>query len=311
MVNPSEPLVMGIAGTDICRPMYVIKGFRFRFQDSGFKICRFMPEIEAPGHCRHVQQVYPEVFGSCGILRASEATFAALDRLIGEVAELFPHSENIHIGGDEAAIERWLWDEDSRSFMAEHHLQDVHGLYTEYVARVAELVLKRGRAPVVWEGFPESGNGRIDKRCIVFAWESLYQTAPSLLKAGFKVINASWVPMYIVAPEQYASPFDINQWNVYTWKNWWPRSEAYHNDITVAPTQSVIGGQLCAWGDRMGRYMDDARAVRDEFRLICERMPMLCDRTWNAASEAAPTSYATHQHAGDILAKLLRGGTEK
>ncbi len=265
-----------------------------------------LPEIEMPGHCSRMQAAYPEIFGTSGIIRASEDSFQALNSIIQEVITLFPYSPCIHIGGDEADTERWLWDDDSRDYMTKHGFIHVRELYTDFVSRIVDMVLQNGKTPMVWEGFPAAGNSKIDKRCLVFAWESLYQTAPSLLNAGFQVINASWVPMYIVPPDTYWSPRELESWNVYTWKNWWNRSEAYHNDILVPPSNQVLGGQLCVWGDRMSMYENTEEALRDELRLIRERIHVLSERTWNADRPKEQHLYPIMQHTDRILQKYLR-----
>ena len=50
----------------------------------------------------------------------------------------------------------------------------------------------------MWEGFPKEGTENISRECIVVSWENYYQTGPELIEAVFKVVNASWKPMYVV-----------------------------------------------------------------------------------------------------------------
>ena len=58
----------------------------------------------------------------------------------------------------------------------------------------------------------------ISKDVLVISWENHYQNVYDLLKNGFKVINCSWQPLYVVSGifehERYHFE-DILDWNVY------------------------------------------------------------------------------------------------
>jgi len=267
---------------------------------------KLMPEVESPGHATQFQKKYPEIFGNTGVMNCTEQVFDALKLILTEVAEMFPDSEYIHVGGDEAAINRWYESPESVEYMRGRGIRDIHELYTEFVVRTTGMVFELGRKPIVWEGFPAAYNHRVRKDVIVFAWESLYQTAPELLKGGFRVINASWQPLYICAPDTYWSPTEISRWNVYKWQNWWVKSQAYHNDIWVVPTEQVIGGQLCLWGDLLHGYCDDLRAAREEFELAVPRAVMLAHRTWNAQVEPNSSVFTARMKAGDLMKAMRR-----
>ena len=114
---------------------------------------------------------------------------------ISEYLDLFGDISEFHLGGDEAAISRWNDCEGCRAYMAEHGLENVHATYAHFLQRVTDMVLAMGRTPVIWEGFSKECNEMMPKDTLVFAWESLYQTAPDLLESGFCVLNASWQPL--------------------------------------------------------------------------------------------------------------------
>ena len=242
-----------------------------------------MPELETPGHCTKLQEAYPEVFGKCGIVQLSDAAFEGTKKLIDETIELFPNSKRIHIGGDEAKLERWYGDETSVQYMKEHGLSSMHEAYAYFVGQIADYVLSKGKTPVVWEGFPAKFNHLVDTRTEVFAWESYYQLATDLLKSGFKVINASWKPMYIDYPDTYWSPSEINRfWDPYIWLHWMQASPIYHNDLRVCPTEQVIGGELCAWDGRESKYgIEKETELEDKADKVLERLGVLSEKTWN------------------------------
>jgi hexosaminidase len=145
-------------------------------------------------------------------------------------------------------------------------------LYSDFIARISRIVLAHGRTPIVWEGFPIKGAERIPRETIVIAWESHYHLPKDLLDEGFRIINAAWQPLYIVASlvrRWYAK--DILQWNVYNWQHWWSESAATFNPINVTPTENVLGAEICAWGC----------TFEQEIGLVMENLAALSERTWN------------------------------
>lgn len=166
--------------------------------------------------------------------------------------------------------------------MKKKGIETVGELYAEYVRTAAEIVFELGCTPVVWEGFAKEFNDRIPKETIVIAWESLYQVPGDLAAAGFTMINCSWEPLYICTNDKYWPPEDIMKWNPWIWRNWWERSHAYPDGITISPEKSnVIGGQICVWGNWLNKYGNLEAAIRKEYELTAERLPSLCERTWN------------------------------
>ena len=244
-----------------------IKEMRDRAKARGIII---VPEFEAPGHAAMLSRCYPEIFanevdGSVSeekteigaiitddsiICAGKPETAEGVRTLLKETCELFPDSPYIHIGGDEAKIAVWDYCSHCKSYMQEKGIEDVHELYSEFVGRVASMVIEMGRTPIVWEGFPKKGIGYIPKETIVIAWETMYHMPYDLIAEGFKVINSSWVPMYIVPNPEPRFNWGISEildWNVYNWQHWYEHSAAYKNPINVAPTDQVIGATLCLW----------------------------------------------------------------
>ena len=256
-----------------------------------------IPEIEMPGHAKVLNQAYPDWFSDsletedCGktftengteiraesvICAGSERAFSGILALIDEVLELFPESPYIHLGADEVNYQVWNHCSRCRSYMMEHHLQEPKELYADFLGRVTDYVLQKGRTPVVWEGFASEYAHRISKNVIVIGWENYYQTADSLLRNGFRVINCAWKPLYIVGNintyEKDRFDFvDIWNWNVYEWQHFWEQSAAYPEPVRVEPTEQVLGAQICIWGLTYEREI--ARAV--------ENMAAMSERVWN------------------------------
>ena len=252
-----------------------------------------IPEFEVPGHASMMVKAYPEIFGlhndgdnnatfvtEAGavvtadniICAGSEKTYNAIRALLAEICEMFPETPYIHIGGDEANIKAWEACSECVRYMKEQGLSDVYELYSEFVGRVARTVFELGKTPIVWEGFPNKGVHYIPKETIVVAWESFYQPAPELLQNGFRIINGSWQPLYIVP--SYKTRWGVNEildWNVYNWQHFWERSEAYENHINVEPTDKVLGAQISAWES----------THEEDIGKILESLSTMSERVWN------------------------------
>ncbi len=251
-----------------------------------------VPEVEAPGHARSLISAYPEVFGNnfkdgCKTTIVTESgsvidsgniicagnpkAMEGVAALMKEVIEMFPESPYIHIGGDEANIGAWNECEDCVQYMKDNNIEDEYELYSDFIGRVAQCILDNGKVPIVWEGFPVKGAERVPKETIVIAWESHYHMAYELLDEGFNIINCSWQPLYIVPGAGLRwNPYDIMAWNVYNWQHWWPNSVALLNPINVAPTDAVLGGQLCSW----------ECTYEQEINFIMENLAAVSERTW-------------------------------
>ena len=121
-----------------------IEGFREYANARGVNI---IPEIEVPGHAIQLIKAYPALMGlrikgdasaaeiiteqgdkvsTNGILCAGNKDCVdAVLALINEVMEMFPESEYINVGGDEANINAWNYCTDCKKYMQEHNQANV------------------------------------------------------------------------------------------------------------------------------------------------------------------------------------------
>jgi len=266
-----------------------------------------VPEVDMPGHSTPFGKAYPELFGSHGILCSEEKTYKALETLIAEVASLFPNAPYLHLGGDEAQIARWERCPGCQAYCREKGIASTQELYAHFLSRVTNYTLSLGRTPILWEGFAKEYNHLISKKTLVIAWESYYQIAPDLLEGGFSLLNCSWQPLYIVTPTRHWEVSEILDWNIYTWRHFWEKSVASKRDITVSEGSPIVGGQLCAWGDRLVEYPSNEQAAREGFALIRRRLPSLAEKTWNIHSDLSSELFEElYAHTDALLDKLLR-----
>ena len=68
------------------------------------------------GHCTQFCLAYPEIFGTDNIIPQTKEAMDAMQALFAELCDMFPNSEYVHVGGDEAAIEKWTTNEECRAY---------------------------------------------------------------------------------------------------------------------------------------------------------------------------------------------------
>ncbi|GHV15267.1 hypothetical protein FACS1894219_12070 [Clostridia bacterium] len=290
-----------------------IKSLAEYANDRGIEL---LPEIETPGHCAEFQRNYPEIFGhNDGIMAFHKKSLDALSDIFREICEMFPYSSNIHIGGDEAAIANWLNCGECKKYAESIGIELTEGedrlnaerIYATFVSKAADMIFANGKVPIVWEGFSAAVNDMISKDIIVMSWENFYQSTHELLKSGFKIINCSWAPLYIVSPNRHWTPKEIFDWSIYDWKPTHPDSPFYPDGFTIEPTDKVLGGQLCAWGDSILSEDNLVEGEKVEQRLIIERLTGVAENTWNIKKRLSFETFAENAEAlTNALSKVLR-----
>lgn len=275
---------------------------------------QLMPEIDVPGHCKSFGEGYGELFGTKGVICQHADSMEAMRNLFRELCDMFPYSKYIHIGGDEVyAMEEWTkcpqCCEYAKSVDIDSDMEDkgrlADLLYAHFISEMAEVCFEKGRQPIVWEGFGKSVNDKISKDIWVMSWENYYQLTPELLENGFKVINCSWVPNYIVTPILMWNPEEVFNWSIYTWTARHEKSPILETGYQCQPGTAVLGGQLHGWGDAISlEFKDIEEGVREERKNLLERLPMLAENTWNVEKV---TDYASFEKTVQVLhAKLVR-----
>jgi hexosaminidase len=277
-----------------------------------------IPEFEAPGHAASLNRAYPELFGNTIestsatlitengdvitddsiICAGSDKAMSALRIMVNEICELFPEAPYIHIGGDEANINAWNYCTDCKKYMQEHDLANVKEMYCEFIGKITDAVISRGKTPIVWEGFPKEYSHLVSKDTVVLSWENYYNYTEDLLADGFRIINASWQPLYIIpAYDRGWYGKDIYDWDVYNWQHWWVNSRATVNPVHVAPTDQVIGAQICSW----------ECTYDQEINKILENLATLSERTWNLTRVCSQESFAARLRAFNMrIARLIQ-----
>ena len=252
---------------------------------------KIMPEIDIPGHCSSFAKAYPEIFTSGenrNIIAFAPRVFSAFEKLFAELAVMFPGSDRIHIGGDEANIGSWLKSDECLAYAEEcgvpadgNRRLSAERIYAMFVKKLSDIVLSLGKIPVCWEGFCKEVNYIVPRTTEIFSWEMFYQLTPDLIAGGYTIINGSWLPNYIVWPGHQRPVEELFNWSPRSFQAVHPNSP-YRDEPYLAPQYDrLIGGQLLSWGDYGVKASDPAAHLAGEFAAVSERIPATAEGVWN------------------------------
>ncbi len=263
-----------------------------------------IPEYEVPGHSAAANRSMPDLFMIRGtkpyehhasINIAKPEVIKAVTTVIGEMCEVFQSTPFFHIGGDEADMA--LADQNEQFKAAEKNLglSNHRELYRWFVATMNEVVRKNKKTMIVWEGFGRHDKPKIPKDIIVMAYEIRFYQPNDLVADGYRVINASWTPLYVVN-KTVCSPEDIYNWNPFQFKPF--GAKRADKGVIVEPSPLVIGAQMCAW--------EQPETV--EIPSLRGRVPAMSERLWNPAAGKEFSHFDARFRACDaIYTKLLKG----
>ena len=156
-----------------------------------------LPEIDVPGHSLATIASYPELSCTEGadqyrvrsgeqimdwskgappialvdntLCPANEKVYEFLDKVVTQVAELFPFGY-IHMGGDEAPINFWQKSDAIKALMKKENLKDMHAVQGYFTKRVEKIVLSKGKKMIGWDEIME---GDLDTSAAIMSWRGM------------------------------------------------------------------------------------------------------------------------------------------
>ena len=179
-----------------------------------------MPEIDVPGHSSAALAAYPELscFPGSGdhfvrtgatfldwntggrpeaiyentLCPANEEVYLFMEKVMGEVAELFPF-EYIHTGGDEAPYTFWKKSPAVKQLMEREKINDMAGVQSYFGKRVEQIILAKGKKMMGWDEILEGG---ITPTTALMSWRGIdYGIEASL--SGHQVVMSPTNYVYI------------------------------------------------------------------------------------------------------------------
>ncbi len=198
-----------------------------------------IPEIDMPGHSFNLLQHYPQYSCANGTgwigeyCLGNESAKKFLQTVLQEVMGLFPASEYIHIGGDEANTANWEKCPDCRKALQNSNCCNFRELENQFMAEMADFIKQNNRKALVY-----STNGSQ-----VFPADVTVQVALDIREPlkhtpnGNKIIYSMHTSLYFDYPANMSEPwetwmFEVSERAVYMCDPYiiWPEKvKDYHN----------------------------------------------------------------------------------
>ncbi len=262
-----------------------------------------VPEIDMPGHVTAILAAYPqlsckgetlEVATSEGIFSdilcaGKEETYEFMEKLLGELAELFP-GKYFHIGGDETPKTAWKSCPVCAKRMEEEGLGNFRQLQGYLQNRVAAFLQSKGKTVLAWNEAALGGN--LNPDIVLQLWNDDPQdpgmkafnmkdekgnyTSPNQgigakhIAKGGRVINTNMLHSYCDYPHAFVKAKNIYETDMVPQK-----CEALAEDLVKA---AVMGGEALCWTEH----------IRDAARLeymIWPRYAVKADALWSQAQD--------------------------
>lgn len=153
-----------------------------------------LPEIDVPGHSLAAIAAYPELSCSGGVSNhgvssgqeikdwsthtalvddnlcpANENVYAFLDKVVTELAQLFPF-EYIHMGGDETFKTFWEKSDAIKALMQKEGLKNMQEVQSYFEKRVEKIVTSKGKKFLGWDEILEGG---LAPSAAVMSWRGM------------------------------------------------------------------------------------------------------------------------------------------
>ncbi|MDP9078419.1 MAG: family 20 glycosylhydrolase [Bacteroidota bacterium] len=227
-----------------------------------------MPEVDVPGHSLAAVASYPELsctpgaenyktrsgehmmeFGAGGIKAlvdntlnpASEKTYEFLDKVLTEVAQLFPFGY-IHMGGDECAKNFWEQSADVKALMQKENLKTMEEVQSYFEKRLEKIVESKGKKFMGWDEIIEGGLG---PKAAVMSWRGI-KGGITASKLGHEVVMSPTTFAYL----DYMQSDRVMEPHVYATLRL-SKSYQFNPVPDSADAKLILGGQANLWTEQV------------------------------------------------------------
>jgi hexosaminidase len=242
-----------------------------------------VPEIDIPGHCYALLQALPHLrdngengpyhsiqsFPNNCLNPGVDAVYPALEKILGELCELFP-SKYFHVGADEVPADAWATSPSARAL----NLETTGALQAHFLRRIQAFLTSKGKITGGWEEAAHGGG--IDKaNSYLVGWQKV-EVSQKLAAEGYRVVAAPAQAYYL----DMAMSEDWHECGA-GWAGWSSLEKTYTFDPvagwSAAEREKLMGIQACIWCEPM-----TDRAVFD--RLVFPRLSAIAETGWTAPS---------------------------
>jgi hexosaminidase len=239
-----------------------------------------VPEIDIPAHCYAALVALPELgdrddrsearsvqgFGN-NVLVPGPATTRFLHEVFGSLADLFPNSAVLHLGGDEVPPGAWTQSPRAAQYGRDHGIRPGPAIAGAVIAEAAGAIDAAGRG---WAGWQEVA--RFDhaiEPAYVVAW-SAASAIGAVLDRGHRVVASPGDAYYLdmAVDESWSTPG-------HSWAGSTSLATTCDFDLTTqgGGDGRLIGGQAAIWGEHISSL-----EVLDE--LLFPRLDAVAEATW-------------------------------
>jgi hexosaminidase len=239
----------------------IVKYAKERFVD-------ILPEIDVPGHSLAAVVAYPELSCTPGadqyhtrsgehfmeftkdgikagidntLCPANEKVYVFLDKVLTEVAQLFPFGY-VHMGGDECAKNFWEKSDSVKALMQKEGLKTQEEVQSYFEKRVEKIVESKGKKFMGWDEILEGG---LAPDAIVMSWRGM-KGGIEAAKMGHEVVMSPTTFAYL----DYMQADPVVEPRVYATLR---LNKAYEFEPAPDSVDSklIIGGQANLWTEQV------------------------------------------------------------
>jgi len=239
------------------------------------RFMNILPEIDVPGHSLAAVVAYPELSCTPGadqyqvrsgehfmnftkdgikagidntLCPANEKVYVFLDKVLTEVAKLFPFGY-IHMGGDECAKNFWEKSDSVKALMQREGLKTQEEVQAYFEKRVEKIVESKGKKFLGWDEILEGG---LAPDAIVMSWRGV-KGGIQAAKMGHEVVMSPTTFAYL----DYMNGDPIMEPRVYAQLRL-SKVYSYNPVPDSVDSKLIIGTQANLWTEQVynTRHMD-------------------------------------------------------
>ena len=252
-----------------------------------------MPEIDLPAHSWTLLEIMPELrdtssniisedvgnYPNNTINPAVEDTQNFLKNILAELSEIFSFNI-IHVGVDERPKESWEGSPKVIKYMQDNNISSFDELQDVYMNNIISILKNSNKLTAAWNeaALPPhndigsaGSSGKVDKSCIIFAWEH-EDVGLMSVKKGFKTVLCPGHKTYFDMAHNnstyergicWASTIEVKE--VFEWKP----LQSYNSDEII----NILGIQGQLWSETITNedYFDE---------MINPRLAALAEIAW-------------------------------
>ncbi|MDF2434203.1 MAG: hexosaminidase [Mucilaginibacter sp.] len=251
--TPDEPRTYG--------GFYTQDDIRELVQYAKERFLNILPEIDVPGHSLAAVVSYPELSVTPGADKyqvrsgertnvdntlnpSSEYTYAFLDKVMTEVAQLFPFAY-VHMGGDECNKAWWAKSDSVTALMKRENLTTYEQVQSYFEKRLEKIVESKGKKFMGWDEIIEGGLG---PNAAVMSWRGI-KGGITASKLGHEVVMSPTTFAYL----DYMQSDRVMEPHVYATLR---LSKAYEFEPVPdsADAKLILGGQANLWAEQVFNF---------------------------------------------------------